>query len=355
MSQQKQARCIEIDGRKIGEDYPPYIIAEMSGNHNRDINRAFRLIDAAKEAGADAVKLQTYTADTITIDHDGPGFTLQGGLWDGRKLYELYQEANTPWEWHKQLFDHAKSVGITVFSSPFDFTAIDFLEELGAPAYKIASFEAMDIPLVKKAASTGKPLIISIGVSSLAEAEETVDAVRATGHDDICLLHCVSAYPSKPEDANLATVPHLGAAFDVVVGLSDHSPGTALPSAAVALGASVIEKHFTLARADGGPDSAFSLEPDELKRLVEDTRAAWAAKGRVNYGTKGSDEAKMGMLRRSLYIVNDVAAGEPLTETNVRSIRPGYGLNPKYLPDVLGRTAKRDLKRGEPLAWDLLG
>ncbi|KZM49932.1 pseudaminic acid synthase [Labrenzia sp. OB1] len=355
MTKQKEARCIEIDGRKIGPDHPPYVIAEMSGNHNRDISRAFGLIDAAKESGADAVKLQTYTADTITIDHDGPGFTLEGGLWDGRKLYDLYEEANTPWEWHKELFEHAKSVGITVFSSPFDFTAIDFLEELGAPAYKIASFEAMDIPLVKKAASTGKPVIISIGVSSLAEAAETVDAVRECGNDQICLLHCVSAYPSRPEDANLATIPHLGEAFDVVVGLSDHSPGTALPSAAVALGAAVIEKHVTLARSDGGPDSAFSLEPNELTRLVEDTRAAWAAKGKVNYGVKGEDEARMGRLRRSLYVVEDVAAGEPLTESNVRSIRPGYGLKPKFLPDVLGRTARRALKRGEPLSWDLLG
>jgi pseudaminic acid synthase len=354
MTQPKTARCMEIDGRKIGPDQPPYIIAEMSGNHNRDINRAFRLIDAAKDAGADAVKLQTYTADTLTIDHDGPGFVLDGGLWHGRKLYELYQEANTPWEWHKDLFDYAKSVGITAFSSPFDFTAIDFLEELDAPAYKIASFEAMDIPLVSRAAQTGKPLIISIGVSKLAEAAETVEAIRSLGNEQICLLHCVSAYPSRPEDANLATIPHLADAFDVVVGLSDHSPGTALPSAAVALGAAVIEKHFTLARADGGPDAAFSLEPDELKRLVEDTRAAWAAKGSVNYGTKGDDEAKMNTLRRSLYVVADIAEGETFSEKNVRSIRPGYGLNPKFYPDVLGRTAKTSCKKGDPLTWDMV-
>ncbi len=353
--QLSETPAFKIDGRAIGEDHPPYIIAEMSGNHNHDINRAFALLEAAKEAGADAVKLQTYTADTITIDHDGPGFVLDSGLWAGRKLYDLYQEANTPWEWHKALFDRARELGITIFSSPFDHSAVDFLEELNAPAYKIASFEAMDIPLIEKAASTGKPLIISIGVTDLGEASEAVAAARRAGAEGICLLHCVSAYPSKPEDANLATIPHLGRAFDVVPGLSDHSPGTALACAAVAMGARVIEKHFTLRRADGGPDSAFSLEPDELKRLVDDSRAAWASIGRVNYALKGEDEEKSATLRRSLYVVKDVERGEALTNDNVRSIRPGFGLKPKFLPNVLGRKASRPLKRGEPLDWNMLG
>ncbi|WP_299809977.1 pseudaminic acid synthase [uncultured Roseibium sp.] len=350
----ERSKTISIDGRRIGVEERPYVIAELSGNHNRDIKRALKLMQIAKDAGADAVKLQTYTADTLTIDHDGPGFVLQGGQWDGRKLYELYQEANTPWEWHKELFDFAASIGISVFSSPFDSTAIDFLEELNAPAYKIASFEAMDIPLIQKAASTGKPMIVSIGVTNLPEAAEAVEAIRATGNDNICLLHCVSAYPSKPEDANLATIPHLSKAFDVVVGLSDHSPGTALPCAAVTLGASVIEKHVTLSRTDGGPDSSFSLEPDELNRLVEDTHAAWSAIGRVNYGIKGEDEKKMSQLRRSLYAIRDIQSGEEFTTENVRSIRPGFGLRPKYLPKVLGKRAAQAIRRGEPLSWELV-
>lgn len=343
-----------IDGRKIGPAHPPYVIAEMSGNHNGDIERAFRLIDAAAEAGADAVKLQTYTADTITIDHDGPGFRLEGGLWDGRTLHDLYREAHTPWDWHGPLFEHAKRRGISIFSSPFDGTAIDLLESLGAPAYKIASFELIDLPLIRRAARTGKPLIISTGLATLGEIEEGVAAARGAGATQILLLHCTSAYPTPPEEANLRTMAHMARGFDVPVGLSDHTMGVAVPVAAVALGAVAIEKHFTLARADGGPDAAFSLEASELKDMVAACRAAWAALGQVDYGVSPG-EGTGRLVRRSLYVVADVAAGATLTETNVRSIRPGFGMLPKHLPDVLGRPATRALKRGEPLDWSMIG
>jgi len=343
-----------IDGRKIGPAHPPYVIAEMSGNHNGDIERAFRLIDAAAEAGADAVKLQTYTADTITIDHDGPGFRLEGGLWDGRTLHDLYREAHTPWDWHGPLFEHAKRRGISIFSSPFDGTAIDLLESLGAPAYKIASFELIDLPLIRRAARTRKPLIISTGLATLGEIEEGVAAARGAGASQILLLHCTSAYPTPPEEANLRTMAHMAAGFDVPVGLSDHTMGVAVPVAAVALGAVAIEKHFTLARADGGPDSAFSLEASELKEMVAACRAAWAALGQVDYGVSPGEGGGR-LVRRSLYVVEDIAAGAVLTETNVRSIRPGFGMLPKHLPDVLGRAATRALKRGEPLDWSMIG
>jgi len=347
-------QTIAIAGRKIGASQPPYVIAEMSGNHNGEIGRALRLIDAAKAAGADAVKLQTYTADTITIDHDGPGFVLEDGLWRGRRLYELYQEAHTPWEWHPRLFEHAREVGIACFSSPFDPTAIDFLESLGAPAYKVASFEIVDTPLVARMAATGKPLIVSTGLASESDITEAMAAARAAGAREIVLLHCTSGYPTPADQMHLRTLPHLASAHGVIAGLSDHTLGTAVAVAAVALGAAVIEKHFTLARADGGPDSAFSLEPDELKRLVADCRDAWAALGQVHYGEVAA-EASNRDLRRSLYVVADVAKGEPLTAANVRSIRPGHGLPPKHLGDVIGRPAARDLKRGEPLAWDQIG
>jgi N-acetylneuraminate synthase len=342
-----------IAGRPIGPDHPPYIIAEMSGNHMGDIGRAFALIDAAKAAGADAVKLQTYTADTITIDHDGPGFTLHGGLWDGRRLYELYQEAHTPWDWHERLFEHARAVGITVFSSPFDPTAVAFLERLGAPAYKCASFEIIDTPLIGLMAATGKPLIISTGLASPQDITEAVAAARAAGGEDLILLHCTSGYPTPASQMHLRTLQDLAASQDVIVGLSDHTLGTAVSVAAVALGACVIEKHFTLARSEGGVDSAFSLEPHELASLVADCRDAWAALGGVHYEEVEAEAGNRG-LRRSLYIVADVAKGEPLTEANTRSIRPGLGLAPKHLPAVLGRRAARDLKRGEPLDWALL-
>ncbi|MGY0712716.1 pseudaminic acid synthase [Azospirillum argentinense] len=343
-------RDVIINGRPIGPGHPPYLIAEMSGNHQGDLNRALALVDAAKEAGADAVKLQTYTADTLTIDHDGPGFLLEGGLWKGRTLHDLYREAHTPWEWHGPLFERARAIGLTIFSSPFDDTAVDLLERLDAPAFKIASFEVNDLPLIRRAARSGKPLILSTGLATLGEIGEAVEAV---GDAPLVLLHCVSGYPTPPEDCNLRTIPHLAQAFGVAVGLSDHTHGVAVPVAATALGAVVIEKHFTLSRADGGVDSAFSLEPAEFKAMANSARTAWAALGRVHYGVKPS-EAGGRDYRRSLYVTADVAAGEALSADSVRSIRPGFGMEPKHLPAVLGRRAARALKRGEPLRWDML-
>ena len=344
---------ITIAGRRIGLGHPPYVIAEMSGNHNGDINRAFALLEAAKQAGADAVKLQTYTADTITIDHDGPGFRIEGGPWNGRSLYGLYQEAHTPWDWHPRLFARARELGITVFSSPFDPTAIELLEKLDAPAFKIASFEAIDLPLIQRAARSGKPLIVSTGIASLGEIAEAVEAARAAGCRELALLHCTSGYPTPPEDSNLRTIAHLADAFGVVVGLSDHTLGTAVPVAAVALGACLVEKHFTLRRTDGGPDHMFSLEPQELAELVANCRIAWTALGRVNYELETSEKGNK-TFRRSLYAVQDIPAGGCFTTDNVRSIRPGYGLAPKHLPKVLGRRASHVIARGTPLAWSLL-
>jgi N-acetylneuraminate synthase len=344
---------VAIAGRPIGPDYPPYVIAEMSGNHNGEIERAFALIEAAKAAGADAVKLQTYTADTITIDHGGPGFVIEGGLWHGRRLYELYQEAHTPWDWHERLFEKAREVGVTAFSSPFDPTAVAFLESLGAPAYKVASFEIVDTALVAAMARTGKPLIISTGLASPEDIADAVEAARGAGARDLILLHCTSGYPTPASQMHLRTMADLAAAHGTLVGLSDHTMGTAVAVAAVALGACVIEKHFTLARADGGVDAAFSLEPEELARLVSDCRDAWSALGSVHYEEVEAEKAGRDH-RRSLYVVADVAEGEPLSEQNVRSIRPGHGLAPKHLYAVLGRPAARAIKRGEPLAWDLV-
>ncbi|WP_193369830.1 pseudaminic acid synthase [Pelagibius marinus] len=341
-------RTLEIDGRRIGPDDPPYIIAEMSGNHNGDIRRTFSILEAAKAAGADAVKLQTYRADTITIDHHGPEFMVEGGLWAGRRLYELYEEAHTPWEWHPEIFARARELGITVFSSPFDPTAVDFLESLGAPAYKIASPEIIDIPLIRKAARSGKPMIISTGMASLEEIEEAVAAARGEGNEDIVVLHCTAAYPTPPEEANLATIADLQKRLGVTVGLSDHTLGTTVATIAVALGAAVIEKHFTLSRADGGVDSAFSLEPAELARLVEESAIAHAAVGAPAYEPTRS-EASVLRNRRSLYVVAPVAKGEAFSYENVRSIRPGNGMKPKYLDVVVGRKAARDLAFGEPL------
>jgi N-acetylneuraminate synthase len=345
---------IAIAGRPIGPDHPPYVICELSGNHNGSLERALAMIDAAACAGCDAIKLQTYTADTITLASDAPDFRITEGPWAGRTLHELYAEAYTPYDWHAALFERARQRGVTIFSTPFDATAVDLLESLGAPAYKIASFEAIDLPLIARVAACGKPMIISTGLASLDEMGAALETAQAGGADGVVLLHCVSSYPAPIEEANVRTVPDLARRFGVVTGLSDHTPGSAASVAAVALGAAVIEKHFTLARADGGPDAAFSLEPAEFAALVRDCRAAWSALGSATYDELGSERAAAGH-RRSLYVSADVRAGEALTCDNVRSVRPGYGLAPKHLPQVLGRRAARDLKFGEALDWSMVG
>ena len=344
---------IEIAGRKIGPDHEPFIICELSGNHNGSLERALSMIDAAAATGCDAIKLQTYTPDTITLPGDGPGFRIETGPWAGRTLHDLYAEAYTPYEWHAALFERARRHGVTIFSSPFDDTAVDLLQSLDAPAYKIASFEAVDLPLIARVARVGKPMIISTGLANLDEMAEALKTARANGCDQIVMLHCVSSYPAPMEEANVRTVPDLARRFGVLTGLSDHTPGSAASVAAVALGACVIEKHFTLARADGGPDVAFSLEPAEFTALVADCKNAWRALGAATYDTLGSERAAQDH-RRSLYVTADVKAGEALSPANVRSVRPGFGLAPKHLPQVLGRTASRDLKFGEPLDWSML-
>jgi N-acetylneuraminate synthase len=344
---------MSIAGRRIGPDEPPYVIAELSANHNGDIERAFAIMDAAKAAGADAVKLQTYTPDTITIDHDGPGFRIEEGPWRGRTLHDLYREAHMPWPWHAPLFARARELGLAIFSSVFDETSVDLLEELGTPAYKIASFEMIDLPLIERAARTGKPLIISTGMASREEIADAVAAARRGGATDLALLYCVSGYPTPAAEANLRTIPDLAASFGTVVGLSDHSLGIGVAVAGVALGAAIIEKHVTLRRADGGPDSGFSLEPDELAALCAGCRDAHAALGAVRYGGKASESTSK-LHRRSIYAVADIAQGEALTEQNVRSIRPGFGLAPKHMPEILGRPAARSIARGTPISWDLL-
>ena len=342
-----------ITGRPIGPEHPPYVIAELSGNHNGDRDRAVALVDAAAEAGADAVKLQTYTADTITLDVDRPEFRIEGGPWDGRHLHELYAEASTPWEWHEALFARAAERGLHCFSSPFDPTAVDLLAGLDAPAYKIASFELVDLPLIRRAAAQGRPLIMSTGVADYGEIEEALRAAREGGAPEVVLLHCISAYPAAPEEMRLQTIRSLGAAFGVPIGLSDHTLGSAVAVASIALGACLIEKHITLARADGGPDAEFSLEPGEFRQLVDDCRIAHAALGAPQHDRRGVGGGNA-QFRRSLYMTADVAAGAEITEANVRSVRPGFGLAPKHLDAVLGRIAARDLARGEPLAWDML-
>lgn len=346
-------KSFQIGNDPLGEGCPPYIIAEMSGNHNQDLSRALKIIDAAREAGVQAVKLQTYTADTITIDHDGAEFQITEGLWAGRNLYQLYDEAHTPWHWHKALFDHAAKRNITLFSSPFDKSAIDLLEDLNAPAYKIASFEIIDLPLIRYAALTGKPVIMSTGLASKDEIYEAIEAARECHNDNLVVLHCVSGYPSDPAEANLATMTDIARAFDVLSGLSDHSTGIAVAVAATTLGAAVIEKHITLSRADGGVDSDFSLEPAEFRDLVSGCRIARSALGTVNYDLKPSEKQNQ-QFRRSLYVVAPVAKGDVFSERNIRSIRPGLGLAPKYYDAVIGKTASCDLTRGQPLSWDMV-
>ena len=331
----------------------PFIIAEMSGNHNGSLERAIKIIEAAAQAGVDAVKLQTYTADTLTIDKkDGEFFISdKNSLWYGQSLYELYQKAYTPWQWHEKLFARCNELGLMCFSTPFDSTAVDFLEELNCPCYKIASFENVDLKLIEKVAQTKKPLIVSTGMASIAELDELVSTARKNGCEDITLLKCVSSYPASPEGFNLRTIPHMKELFKCEVGLSDHTLGMGVSIAAVAMGATVIEKHFTLSRAEGGVDSAFSMEPQEMAALVRECKAAYQALGKVSYDIS-SQESKLG--RRSLYIVEDMKKGEVLTEKNLRSIRPGYGLPPKYFDDVLGLKVTRDVKRGTALSWDIL-
>lgn len=346
-------KSVTIAGRQIGPEHEPYVICEISGNHNGSLDRALKLIEAAAATGADAIKIQTYTPETMTIDCDADDFVIEGTLWNGYNLYQLYQEAQTPFEWHEAMFARARELGVTLFSTPFDETAADLLDGLGAPAFKIASFEAIDLPLIRHVARKGKPMIISTGMSNLAEIHEAVRTARENGCEELILLHCVSSYPAPDDQSNIRTVPHLGQAFDAVPGLSDHTHGSAVSVASIALGGCVIEKHFTLARADGGPDAAFSLEPDEFSQLVADCKRAWIALGEVGYDLKGAERGSI-QFRRSLYVVEDIAQGEKLTTQNIRSIRPGFGLPPKHIDDVIGGTARRNLKRGEALQWDML-
>ena len=342
-----------IAGRPIGPDHPTYIVAELSANHGGSIETALATIEQAKACGADAVKLQTYTADTITLDDDGADFRIEGGPWHGRRLYELYDEAHTPWDWHEALFTKARVLGITIFSTPFDESAVDLLEALDAPAYKIASFELLHLPLIRRVAQTGKPVVISTGMASSEEISEAVDVFRAAGGRELLLLHCISGYPTPPEQSNLRRIPILAERFDVPVGLSDHTLGIAAAVTAVALGACFIEKHFTLRRAAGGPDSAFSLEPDEFKALTSGAKAAFLALGTGEEGRSQVEEGNK-MFRRSIYVVRDMLPGETFTAENVRIIRPGFGLAPKELPSVIGRKAACAIGRGSRLSWDLV-
>ena len=342
---------MHINHRPIGSGHPPYIIAEMSANHNGSLQTAFRIIDEAKKAGADAVKIQSYTADTITLPCESEDFMIRGGLWDGQSLYQLYQKAHMPWEWHQPLFDYARAAGITLFSSPFDESAVELLESLDAPAYKIASFEAVDLPLIRRAAQTGKPLIISTGMADAEEIAEAVDAARSAGCRELALLHCVSGYPAPAADYNLRTLPDMAQRFRLPAGLSDHTLDNTTAVAAVALGACIIEKHFTLDRNGGGADDSFSLEPDGLAALCRDSRTAWQALGAVDYGLKSSEQGNI-KFRRSLYFVRDMPAGETIDAGAIRSVRPGYGLAPKHFDALLGKTLKRAVSACTPVSWD---
>ncbi len=345
----------KIAGRLISRNHAPLVIAEMSGNHNQSLERALAIVEAAAKAGAHALKIQTYTADTMTLDLNEGEFMIADpkSLWQGKSLYKLYQEAYTPWEWHQPIFQHCRKLGMIGFSTPFDETAIDFLESLDVPCYKIASFENTDIPLIRRAASTGKPLIISTGMATMEEMDESVAAARSAGCRDLVLLKCTSTYPATPEHTNIATIAHLRDRYACEAGLSDHTMGIGVAVASVALGASVIEKHFTLARADGGVDSAFSMEPAELRALVTETERAWQALGQVHYGPTEKERDSL-VFRRSLYVVKDVKAGEVFSRDNVRAIRPGHGLPPKWMDKVMGQRARADIKLGTPMAWDLL-
>lgn len=339
---------ISIAGRRISQEDPPYVIAEVSANHNGHLDVALRLIEEAKKSGADAVKLQTYTADTITLNADTEDFQIRGGLWDGKTLYQLYQEAHMPWEWHEPLFEHARKVGIPIFSSPFDRTAADLLDRLDAPAFKIASFEAVDLPLIRYVASKGKPMIISTGMADDEEIQEAIDAARSGGCTQLAVLHCVSGYPAPAEDYNLRTVPDMIQRFGLVTGLSDHTLDNTTAVTSVALGASLIEKHFTLDRSGGGPDDSFSLEPADLAALCRDSRTAWQALGKVDYGRKSSEQGNA-QFRRSLYFVKPLRAGEIITADAVRSVRPGFGLPPKQLDSIIGRKVGRDIMANTPV------
>ena len=342
---------ISINGRAIGSDHPPYVIAEMSANHNGKLETALRLIEEAYKVGADAVKLQTYTADTITLNCDSEDFQIHGGLWDGKTLYQLYQDAHMPWDWHKHLFEHARKVGITIFSSPFDNTAVDLLEDLNAPAYKIASFEAVDLPLIRYVAGTGKPMIISTGMADVEEIQEAIDAAREGGCKELAVLHCVSGYPAPAEDYNLRTIPDLIDRFGLVVGLSDHTLDNTTAITSVAVGASIIEKHFTLDRSGGGPDDSFSLEPADMAALCQGVKTAWQAMGRVDYGRKSSEQENV-KFRRSLYFVKDMKPGDVITADCIRSVRPGFGLAPKFLLNVLGARVNRKVNIFSPVLSD---
>ena len=346
---------IVIEGRKIGKDNSPFIIAEMSGNHNQSLDRALEIVETAAKSGAHALKLQTYTADTITLDVNDGDFYINDpkSLWNGNSLYKLYQKAYTPWEWHKSIFDKCKQLGLICFSTPFDETAVDFLEKLNVPCYKIASFENNHLPLIKKVAQTGKPIILSTGMASISELEDAVSTIRQTGNEQIILLKCTSAYPATAADANILTIPHMRDLFNCQVGLSDHTLGIGVSVASVVLGATVIEKHFTLNREDGGVDSAFSLEPNDMNNLVVESERAWKSLGRITYGSTKNEKKSM-QFRRSIYIANDVKKGEILTRENLRVVRPGFGLAPKYFEEILGRKVSCNIKKGVALKWKMV-